>query len=78
MFKFYKKIDLACNITAASLVVEGTITGGTCITLNPVILDVISGSGVLLKTFSENKNFKSKIEMCKFAYTSYEKILTDI
>jgi len=33
---------------------------------------------LLLKTYSEAKNFKRKIEVCKFAYTTYEKILTDI
>ena len=48
------------------------------VTLNPIPLGIISGSRVLLKTYSEAKNYKRKIEMCKFAYTSYEKVLTDI
>ena len=75
-FKYYKKAELSCNIVAALLVVIGTITGA--VTLNPVILGTISGSGLLLKTYSEAKNFKGKIEMCKFAYTSYEKVLTEL
>lgn len=31
-----------------------------------------------MKTFSEVKNFKRKIEISKFAYTTNEKLLTDI
>ena len=31
-----------------------------------------------MNTYSEAKNYKRKIEMAKFAYTTYEKILTDI
>ena len=58
------------------MVVTGTVTGS--VTLNPIVLGTISGAGVLLKTFSEAKNYKRKIEMCKFAYTSYEKVLTDL
>ena len=63
-------------MTSACLDVSGTITGG--VTLNPVVLGTISGSGVLLKTRSEIKNYRKKIELCRFAYTSYEKILVDL
>lgn len=71
-FKYYKKIDFVCNI--GTVIVEtGTIAGG--VTLNPTVLGTISGAGLILKTFSEVKNFKRKIEMSKFAYTTYEKIV---
>ena len=63
-FKYFKKIELACNIGSVLLVVTGTVAGG--VTLNPVVLGTISGSGLLLKTYSEAKNYKRKIEMCKF------------
>ena len=46
--------------------------------LNPIALGVISGSGLLLKTFSEIKDYEKKIEMCKFPYTTYEKVLVDL
>ena len=75
-FKYYKKAELACNIGSVLLVVTGTVVGG--VMLNPVVLGTISGSGLLLKTYSEIKNFKRKIEMSKFAYTSYAKVLTDL
>ena len=75
-FKHFKKAELTCNIVSVFLVVTGTVAGG--LTLNPIPLGTISGAGLLLKTFSEAKNYKRKIEMCKFAYTSYEKVLTDL
>ena len=75
-YKYLKMVELACNIGSVSLVVTGTIAGG--VTLNPIVLRTISGAGLILKTFSEANNFKTKIEMCKFAYTTYKKILTDL
>ena len=75
-FNYFKKAELACNIGSVLLVVTGTVAGG--VTLNPIVLGTISGSGLLLKTYSEAKNYKRKIEMCKFAYTTYEKVLTDL
>ena len=75
-YKYYKKAELACNIGSVLLLVTGTVVGG--VTLNPIPLGTISGAGLLLKTYSEAKNYKRKIEMSKFAYTSYSKVLTDL
>ena len=49
-FKYFKKAELTCNIGSALLVVTGTV-----VTLNPIPLGIISGSGLLLKTYSEAK-----------------------
>ena len=65
-FKHFKRLNLAINLTSTGLVVIGTVTG--CITLNAAVLASISGAGLLLKTYSEIKNHKKKIEMSKFAY----------
>ena len=75
-FKYFKKVELTYNIGSALLVVTETVVGG--VTLNPIPLGVISGAGLLLKTYSEAKNYKRKIEMSKFAYTSYSKVLIDL
>lgn len=71
-----KKLDLASNIASVGLVATGTVAG--VLTMNPIILGSISGSGMLLKTPTEAKNFKRKIEMRKFAFTSYEKVMNEI
>ena len=53
-----------------------TISGG--LTLNPVVLGVINGFGILLTNFGKMENYKKKIEMLKIAFTSYEKVLVDL
>ena len=86
LFKFYhklwycykkvhsreKKILFGLNLISVTLVTTGTIVGG--VTMNPVILGVISGAGVILKTTMEMKNLQKKIENSKVAFTSYEKL----
>lgn len=75
-FKHYTKINIALNITSIILTTVGTIVGA--VTLNPIILGSISGSGVLLQSLLKFKKYDKKTEMCKFAYTNYENILNKI
>ena len=64
------------NCTSSGLIAIGTITGAA--TMNPIVLGVISGVGLIMKTAMEMKNLKNKIEMSKFAFTTYEKTLSDL
>ena len=75
-FKHFKIIDESITISGILLVIIGTITGG--LTLNPIILGVINGSGILLTNFGKMKNYKKKIEMTKIAFTTYEKVLVEV
>ena len=54
----------------------GTISGG--LTMNPIILGVINGAGILLTNFGKIKNYKKKIEMTKITFTTYEKVLVEL
>ena len=74
-YKYFKKMDMTCKIGSVGLIATGTIVGAA--TLNPIVLRTISGV-LILSTFTEAENYKRKIEMSEFAYTSYEKILTNI
>ena len=56
--------------------VIGTITGG--ITLNPIILGVINGAGVLVASLGKIKNYKKKMEMTQRAFTTYDKVLVEL
>ena len=58
------------------MVAIGTITGG--ITLNPVIIGVVNGAGVIMTGVGKKQNYKRKIEMTKIAYTTYEKVLVEL
>ena len=75
-YKYFKKLNLVTNMTSTGLIVVGTVAGG--LTANPAVIASISGAGLALKTFSETEDFKRKIEMSKFAYTTYQKILFDV
>ena len=62
--------------TQEELVTAGTIAGA--ITLNPIILETITGAGLLLKTTSEIKQYSNKIAMFEIGLSTYEKTLVDL
>ena len=62
-FKYFKKLNLAINMSSTGLIVIGAVAGG--LTGNLGILGSISGARLALKTFSETKDYKRKIEMSK-------------
>lgn len=76
MYKYFKKLNLALNMSSTGLIVIGTIVGS--VTLNRAVLGAISGSGLVLNTFAEIKDYKRKIEMSKYAFTTYQKVLLDL
>ena len=76
VYKQKKRSYLLNNLASTALVAAGTIADG--VTLNPIVLGIISGAGLLLKTSSEIKNTRNQIEMSKFAYTTYEKALAEL
>ena len=71
-----KRLDLLEKIISSVLVAGGVVAGG--VTLNPIVLGVISGLGLILKTIQEAKNRGKKIEKAKFAFTNYEKALSTL
>ena len=75
-YKSYKFLDNFFTISSLSLITVGTISGG--LTLNPIILGVINGVGVIVGGVAKKKDFKKKIETTKMAYTTYEKVLVEL
>ena len=49
----FKKMNLLMNCTSSGLIAIGTITGAA--TMNPIVLGVISGVGLIMKTAMEMK-----------------------
>ena len=76
-FKYFKNLNLAINMSSSTgLIVVGAVAGD--LTANPAILGSISGAGLVLKTSSDTKNYKRKIEKSKFAFSTYQKTLLDL
>ena len=76
VYQVEKRRDLMEKVSSSFLVVCGVVAGA--ITMNPVILGVISGAGLILKTIQEAGNRSRKIEKARFAFTNYEKALSDL
>ena len=57
-YKSYKFLDNFFSITSIFLVAIGTISGG--ITLNPVVIGVINGAGVIVAGVGKKNNYKRK------------------
>ena len=75
-FKHFTRVNIALSVASMGLTIIGTVVGA--FTLNPIILGVVTGSGVILHGILKLKNYDKKIEMCKFAYTNYQSILNKI
>ena len=75
-YKSYKILDNIFTISGICLVAIGTISGG--ITLNPIVLGVVNGAGVVVAGIGKKKNYKRKIEMSRIAFTTYEKVLVEL
>ena len=76
MFKKYQAFDLSLKLSSVILTTTGTIIGA--ITLNPIFLSVVTGSGVFLQTIGTQKNFSKKVEACRYAFQSYQKLLNKL
>ena len=76
VYQKQKLLDLVEKIVSSALVAGGVVAGGA--TSNPMVLGVISGLGLILKTIQEAKNRGKKIEKAKFAFTNYEKALSTL
>ena len=48
------------------------------VTLNPIVLGCIAGPGILIQGYLTKSNIPDQVEQCKFAYSTYYKILTQI
>ena len=75
-YKRFKILDESINIYGILLMIIGTISGG--LTMNPIILGVINGVGIVLTNVRKMENYKKKIEMTTIAFTTYEKVLVEL
>ena len=75
-YKSYKFLDDVFTISGLCLVAIETISGG--ITLNPVVLGVVNGAGLIVTGIGKKNNYKRKIEMTRIAFTTYEKVLVEL
>ena len=73
-YKKMKWIKLSLETTSICLIMTGSIAGA--VTLNPIVVGCIAGPDILNQGYLTKTNIPNKVERCKFAYTTYHKILT--
>ena len=74
--KKMKRLRLSLEMTSIRLTSVGSIAGA--VTLNPIILGCTAGPGILIQGYLTKTDLPNKVEQCKFAYTTYYKILTQM
>ena len=72
-WKRYKRISLAMKIGVVLLGSADLIGGG--VTMNPVVFGVVTGTSLVLGVVGEFKNYKRKIEMTWFSWTTLAEAL---
>ena len=66
----YRKIYIGLNISSIFLTVaESALTPFTLVTVRP------TGCGLIIQGYITNVSVSDKLELCKFAYQSYRKVL---
>ena len=75
-YKKMKRIKISLEMSSIVLTTIVSIAGG--VSLNPIILGCIAGPGILIQGLLTKSNIPDKVEQCKFAHSTYYKILTQI
>ena len=75
-YKHLKKVNFGMKVGSLFTIATGVVVGG--ITLNPIILGMISGVGVLITGISQHKNYDKKIEKSKEIFSFYDSVLIEL
>ena len=75
-FSKLERTHLYLKMTSIGLTVAGTIVGS--ITLNPIITASIARPGIIIQGYLIKSDIANKADKCHFAYTSYQKLLTQL
>ena len=75
-YKKLRRLKLALELTSIALTTVGTIVGS--ITLNPIILGCLTAPGIIIQAYLTKSDLNKKVDRCRFAFTSYDKILMQL
>ena len=75
-YKKLRRLKLSLELSSIGLTTVGSIAGS--ITLNPIILGSLVGSGIIIQAYLTKSDLNKRVDRCKFAYMSYEKVLVQL
>ena len=75
-WSYFKKMYTCLNALALVLVATGTVVGP--ILHNSLVVAVLAAVGTFVKGWNEFKQYRHKLRMSAFAYTTYAKALNEL
>ena len=75
-YKKLRRLKLSLEMPSIGLTVVGSVVGA--VTLNPIVIACVAGPGVLIQGYLTKSNLNISVDRCRFAYTSYKKILVQL
>ena len=75
-YKKLRRLKLSLELSSIGLTTTGAIIGG--VTLNPIILSLLTGSGIMIQAYLTKSDLNKRVDRCKFAFTSYERVLVQL
>ncbi|KAL9972713.1 hypothetical protein ACROYT_G019074 [Oculina patagonica] len=76
MFYHFKWCHASLNALALFIVAAGIIAGS--LTENSVIVACLTSAGTVVKGWNDFKKYSFKVDVCRFAYTTYDKPLIEL
>ena len=75
-YKKLRRLKLSLEMSSIGLTTVGSIVGG--VTLNPILIAAVAGPGILIQAYLTKSDLDKRVDRCRFAYTTYEKILIQL
>ena len=75
-YKRLRRLKLSLELSSLCLTSVGSVVGA--VTLNPIILGTLAGSGIMIQAYLTKSDLNKRVNRCRFAYTTYEKILVQL
>lgn len=76
MFYHFKWCHGLLNALALLIVAAGIVVGS--VLENSIVIACLSAAGTVIKGWNDFKKFSFKVDMCRFAYTTYDKTLIEL
>ena len=75
-YKKLRRLKLSLELSSIGLTTIGAIVGD--VTLNPIILGSLTGSGIMIHAYLTKSDLNRRVDRCRFAFTSYERVLVQL
>ena len=75
-YKRLRRLKLTLELSSLGLTTVGATVGS--ITLNPIILGTLAGTGIMIQAYLTKSDLNKRVDRCRFASATYEKILVQL